>query len=771
MTAAPTKILIVEDERIVARDIQRRLTRFGYQVVGVTGNGQVAAQLVKSVRPDLVLMDIHLEGASDGVSAAETIRADSGTPVVYLTAYADEQTLQRARVTEPFGYILKPFEERELRTVIEMALYRHGSERKLRESERRYAVTLASIGDAVIATDEQARITFMNPVAEALTGYSAAEASGKLLGDVFRIESEDTGEPLLNPVAKVLRTGTVTGLTNHCVLVARDGRRIPIDDSGAPIRADGDRPLGAVMVFHDISARRRSDEAIRKAEQKYRSIFENAIEGMFQVGDEGRLLTANPALARILGYDSPEALVASVGDFYQRLCADPVRRDEYQRTLDERGLVQGFEVQAARKDGSRAWVSLNVRKVLHPHTRTCLHEGAVEEISERIRLEEQFRQAQKMEAIGRLAGGVAHDFNNLLTVILSYCDLVLRADLPAGRVREDVGVIRDAAGSAAELTQQLLMFGRKQPRRPRPADLNQLVRGIERMLARLIGENIVLETALAPELWPVYADAGQMEQVVVNLAVNARDAMTTGGRLTISTQNVERSPLDALAEPDIPAGRYVILSLSDSGCGMDAATRARLFEPYFTTKEVGKGTGLGLATTYGIVKQSDGHVRVSSEVGQGSTFAIWLPASSEAPRARSPQVVEPEQRGRGGVVLVVDDDASIRRLVARVLEGHGFELLEAAGGAEALALSRAHAGPIDLLLTDVIMPEMDGLELARRLTAERPDTPVLYMSGYMEGLELGSGFDPDDVVGKPFTPSELVRRIEQRLAPARAARP
>jgi PAS domain S-box-containing protein len=508
-----TRILIVEDERIVARDIQTRLTRLGYTVVGVTRFGEEAIQLSDQLHPDLVLMDIRLAGGMDGVTAAEEIRNRSQLPVVYLTAYADEETLQRARVTEPFGYSLKSFEERELRTVIEMALYKHESERKLRESEHRYAVTLSSIGDAVIATDEQARVGFLNPVAAALTGWSAQEAVGRPLAEVFRIINEQTRQSVDDPASKVLRQGVVVGLANHTALLTRDGREIPIADCGAPILDDTGVVTGAVLVFQDITERRRSEEALslfralldrtndsievvdpatgrfldvnekacrahgytrqeylalsvpdveeifpdwglfaaqldelrrvgstliegrhrrkdgstfpvevnvnyvrldreylvavvrditerkraeeilRQAEEKYHSIFDNAIEGIFQSTPDGRFLTANRALARMLGYTCPDDLVASITDIARQLYVEPERRAEYARLLDQRGLLQGFECQFFRKGGSRIWVSLSTRVARDTQGRVLYYEGMVEEISERKHLEEQFRQA------------------------------------------------------------------------------------------------------------------------------------------------------------------------------------------------------------------------------------------------------------------------------------------------------------------------------------------------------------------------------------------
>jgi two-component system, cell cycle sensor histidine kinase and response regulator CckA len=369
-----------------------------------------------------------------------------------------------------------------------------------------------------------------------------------------------------------------------------------------------------------------------------------------------------------------------------------------------------------------------------------------------------------MEAIGRLAGGVAHDFNNLLTVILSYSEMLLRRLESGSPMHEDITLIREAGESAASLTQQLLTFSRKQARKPVTLDLVQLVQGMERMLGRLIGEDVTLVTRLEADLWPVTVDPGHMEQVIVNLVVNARDAMPRGGQLSITTRNVEQHLDEAIAEPDIEPGRYAQLIIEDTGSGMDASTLARLFEPFFTTKNVGKGTGLGLATVYGIVRQSEGHIRVTSHVGVGTRFVIWLPATAQPIVPALAPVTLDDDDGGGQAILIVEDDAGIRRLARRTLEEAGFVVLDACDGLEALALYRASAVRIDLVLTDVVMPRMGGFELARRLKLEQPHLQILYMTGYMGGVEVDS--TPHglvDVLAKPFNSTELVKAVRRAL--------
>jgi PAS domain S-box-containing protein len=877
-----TTILIVEDERIVARDIQNRLTRLGYAVAGVTRFGEEAIRLATELRPDLVLMDIRLAGAMDGVTAAQEIRNRLQLPVIYLTAYADEETLRRARVTEPLGYILKPFEERELRTAIEMALYKHQAERKLRESERRYAITLSSIGDAVIATDSQTRVGFLNPVAASLTGWAPEEAIGQPLHEVFRIINEHTRQPAENPVAKILREGKVIGLANHTTLLTRDGREIPIEDCGAPILDDNCTITGSVLVFHDVSERRQAEQSLTL----FRALIDRTNDSVEVVDpDTGRILDVNEQACRVHGYTREEYLALRVPDLdptlrepgdwdrnvadlrrsgsliyqgrhrrkdgsvfpvevnvtYIRLDRDyllAVVRDVTERKRAEQALreshgllkavVEGTSDAVFVKDLQGRYLMMNsagarflgksvgevigksdqdmfpadARQAIRERelqvmatgqeqtfeqtvtgaglTRTYLSTrsafrdaqgnvigvvGIARDVTELKRLEEQFRQAQKMEAVGRLAGGVAHDFNNLLTVINGYSEMVfsgLRAEEPN---RELLAQIRKAGERAANLTRQLLAFSRKQMLQPQVVSLNELLVELLKLLNRLIGEDVELALVPDPDLGLAKVDPGQFEQAVINLVVNARDAMPRGGRLTIETRNAELDEGYAGRYSEVRPGQYVLVAVSDTGHGMDEATKARIFEPFFTTKEVGKGTGLGLAMVYGFVTQSEGHVEVYSELGHGTTFKVYLPrAKATAPSAKSDPGLLKVPKGTETVLLVEDEDA-VRTLSRLILQASGYTVLEARDGQEGVWVAQQHPGPIHLLVTDLVMPRMSGWRLADVLTEARPRLRVLFLSGYTEAALLRHGVPAAGValLQKPFSPIGLARKVREVL--------
>src|SRR5438132_3611957 len=508
---------------------------------------------------------------------------------------------------------------------------------------------------------------------------------------------------------------------------------------------------------------KRHEEALRRSEARYRSLVQSAVYGIYRSSMEGRFLDVNPALIAMLGYSSIEEVLSL--DTKVDVFADP---EEHARLINEfrRGArLENVEVRWKRKNGNAITVRLSGRAVTSPEVAEQVLEVIAEDVTERRVLEDQFRQAQKMEAVGRLAGGVAHDFNNLLMVISGYTEVLMEHTAEDHALHPKIAAIQQASDRATTLTRQLLAFSRKQLLELKVVDVNAIVKDIERLLRPLIGENIELVSRLAGDLGRTRADAAQIEQVIMNLVVNSKDAMPNGGKIIIQTAN-ESLDGDLPRECSyIQTGPYFMLSIEDNGHGMDKETQSRIFEPFFTTKEKGKGTGLGLSTVYGIIKQSGGYVLAQSEVGRGTTFRIYLPRVEEPAEISGGTRASQSATGGSETVLLVEDEESVRQLVRETLEAKGYKVLEADHGAAALRIASDHHGPIDMLITDVVMPGMSGRELSEQLSASDPDIKILYLSGYTEDavvhqgvLEPGTSF-----LQKRFTLQALARKVREAL--------
>ncbi|HXG33256.1 MAG TPA: ATP-binding protein [Bryobacteraceae bacterium] len=487
---------------------------------------------------------------------------------------------------------------------------------------------------------------------------------------------------------------------------------------------------------------RQTELQLRASEDAFRRLLDNVPAGIYRTTPAGKVLIANQALVEMLGFPSRQELLAADVRY---LYADPQLRDEHTRRLEREGELRNVELLLRRRDGRLLRVLENARAVKDAQGNVLFYEGILTDITETRNLEEQLRQAQKMEAIGQLAGAIAHDFNNLLTIINGHCGLLLDRLSLRDPLRQEIEGIRAAAQRGAALTRHLLAFSRRQVLSPSRLDLNLVLTEMSEILRRLIGENIQLDIETDPQPTPVLADRSQIEQVILNLATNARDAMPHGGRLTFRTRMAESE-------------RTVVLEASDTGSGIDPAIQARIFEPFFTTKP--KGTGLGLSTVYGIIKQSGGDISVESIPGAGATFRIRLPAAVAA--SAGPEAAEATARPvrRAETVLVAEDDDAVRQLIVRILEQHGYHVLEASSARQALEAARTHPGEIHLLLTDIVMPDMNAQELVGRLTAARPDIKILYMSGY-PGEQESEGTQPR--LDKPFDPPALARKVREVL--------
>lgn len=534
--------------------------------------------------------------------------------------------------------------------------------------------------------------------------------------------------------------------------------------------SNNDERLSLSMATHvslcfEIDEHNRTEKALRQAEEKYRNIFENAVEGIFQTTADGRFITANPALACMYGYDSPKKFMSNVTDIGRQLYDDPRRRKEFLEVIKKEGFVQNFEIKSRRKDGNPLWISLNAKTVRDDSGKIRFFEGMVEDITERKKLGEQLRQSQKMEAVGTLAGGVAHDFNNILTVIMGYAHLMLMKLKDDDFSRPYLNQILAAADKATSLTNSLLTFSRKQMISLYPINLNDSIRNIEKMLLRIIGEDIELKTFLSEEELIIMADSSQIEQVLLNLAVNARDAMPDGGLLIIETEKIEIDEEYAKTHGYGPPGAYALLTFTDFGMGMDKDTVEKIFEPFYTTKEVGKGTGLGLSMVYGIVKQHNGYINCYSEPGKGTTFKIYFQLTHEKAIPAKSAISVTSITGTE-TILLAEDDANVRKLTKYVLERYGYKVIEAVDGEDAVHKFMENQGNIDLLLFDVIMPRMNGKMAYEEIKKARRKIPVIFISGYTANVIHKKGILDEglNLVFKPISPTGLLSKIRQVLS-------
>ncbi|MBJ7256761.1 MAG: PAS domain S-box protein [Akkermansiaceae bacterium] len=1007
------KILVVEDEVIVARDIQQQLIELGYLPVGHATRGEQAIALAGELQPDIILMDIQLAGPMDGIEAATEIRNRFALPVVFLTAFAEGDTLARAKLAMPYGYVLKPFSGRDLHTVIEMAQYKHLAEMSLKKSEDRLNLVIQASRDGVwdrdliknevfysdfwfsmlgyapgqmtvtadtwselthpedrervsrlmkgflasdincyefehrlrhrdghyvpifsrgwIVRDDQKRavrvvgtntdlterrknesamrlndlalrsisqgvlvcnadrlIVSVNPAFCTMTGYNEADVLGRSFGF---LHGPLTDQETVKVIENSFRSGVP--FAGEVLNYRKDGQTFWNDLSVTPLLDENGEIISYVGVTRDITAWKMGERALRESDARFQAVVDTALDAVVGMDIAGNITDWNLQAETIFGWKKTEA--------YGRTLADLIIPEQYRQAHAagmKRFLSTGIgpamnkrlELSAMRKNGEEFPVELaitpvqtggeiffsafmrditeskaaervlreseerfrelaeNIREVFWATDsakeqmvyvspafetiwgRTCaslyasphswleaihpedlemvkqsskfqaegtydivyriirpdggirwIHDqafpvrnssgelvrfvGTAEDITQRHQLEEKLRQSQKMDAFGQLAGGVAHDFNNMLTVILGNAEL-LQLDEVSPQQQQLLQEITKASDRASNLTQQLLTFSRQLPVRFQSVDLNEVVAGMVKMLRRLIPEAVTIQTQLLPESMLIEADRGMVEQVLLNLAVNARDAMTNGGEITLTLKAVKILKTDAEKSPG-RLGDFIRLSVQDNGSGIAPEHAKRIFEPFFTTKDIGKGTGLGLATVYGVVEQHHGWIDVETQLGVGTTFHVYFPQKLDASVTPASVAAKEKHSGFGETILLVEDESALRKLTAQVLRMFGYQVIEAGSGAEALLIWPDHAANVDLLLTDLVMPEsVSGGQLADQLLATKPTLRVIFMSGYAgevsgRGLDLREG---TNYLPKPFTPTKLLAIVGQALS-------
>jgi PAS domain S-box-containing protein len=644
---------------------------------------------------------------------------------------------------------------------------RERTEEALRESERRFRLLVESVKDyAIFLLDPRGHIISWNVGAERIHGYQSEEIIGQPLSVFYTDQDKKLGKP-----EEAMRMAMAEGrYEGQGWRVKKDGSRFWGDMVITELRDKAGVLRGFAKVARDITARKLAENALRESEERLRELFDSAPVGYHELNLQGRIIQVNQTELGMLGYMAKEMIGQPVWKFI-------VEEDQFREAMMAK-LTKGVSSSKAlehnfkRKDGT-SFPALVEDLILKDSVGSIKGiRSTLQDITERkkaeeemVSLQEQFRQSQKMEAIGRLAGGIAHDFNNLLTIIKGYSQLSLMELTEDHPLKGSIQEISKAADRASGLTRQLLAFSRRQILEVKVLDFNALLHDLEKMLHRILGEDIELATFLSENLGRVKADPGQMEQVIMNLAVNARDAMSSGGKLTIETKNVELDQEYARSHVGSKPGHYVMVSASDTGVGMPPEIRERIFEPFFTTKEKGKGTGLGLSTVYGIVKQSQGNIWVYSEPGYGTTFKIYLPQVDEPVEASKDKLSERELVGGNETILVVEDEEEVRKLTVRILKDKGYRVLTASDGNAALAVGKRYVSPIHLMLTDVVMPGLNGRELAKKMESFHPKMKVLYMSGYTENAIVHHGIleEKMDYLPKPFTVEGLTKKVREAL--------
>ena len=745
-------IVAYSDDAIVGKTMEGIITTWNTGAERIYGYspgeaiGQPVTMLVPADRLDEVPRMLECLKRGETVDHFETVRLRKGGKEVQieLTVSPIRDALENIVGASTIGRDIS---------------VRKAAEKHLIQMEARYRGLLEAAPDAMVVVNQGGKIVLLNLQAEKEFGYRRDELVGQ---KVTNIIPEGFAERLVADGLRTAADALAQQIGTGIELTARrkDGSEFPIEIMLSPL--DGVDEILVTAAIRDITERKRREYDL----SFLAAVVESSPDAIISLTPGGIVLTWNHGAERIFGYSAAEATGRSIQFLSPR--GRPVEGLTLMERVERADTVEPFETVRVKKDGTQIHIALTLSSIKNSDGEVVGVSTVARDVTESKNLEEMLRQSQKMEAVGQLAGGVAHDFNNLLGVILGYTGLMLDRLGPDDSNRKGIEEIQKAGDRAALLTRQLLAFSRKQVLQPKVLDLNTVVAGTEKLLQRLIGEHIELRVVLNPALGRVKADSGQLEQIIMNLAVNARDAMPPGGKLTIETSNVELDEEYAEMHPSAQPGPHVMLSVTDTGCGMDAKTKDRIFEPFFTTKEFGKGTGLGLSTVYGIMKQSGGSVWVYSEVGIGTTFKIYLPCVDTKTEIATPADGLEKVKGGSQTILVVEDEAALLQVTHQSLEAVGYVILAAQSPAEAIRISESHPGPIHLMVTDVIMPGMNGAQLATHLSAPRPEMKVLYVSGYTDDtivrhgvLEPGLAF-----LQKPFSPKTLARKVGEVLATA-----
>jgi PAS domain S-box-containing protein len=781
------RVLQVEDSESDAALIVRLLEKAGYDVQAERVEDAAAMRAALAGKTwDAIIADYHLPGFDAPAALATLHHTGLDIPFIVVSGTMGEDVAVGMMKAGAHDYLIKdhlarlaPAVEREVREA-HVRQERRRAEASLKfaliaaeEANHRYHLVADQSRTIIWEVDAGGLYTYVSHVSEAVFGYAPEELIAK---KHFCDLHPDEGRQEFASAALELLERREPFLDFENAVRTKDGRIVWVSTNGSPVLNDRGELAGYRGSSTDITERKRAQEALRASEERYRLISENTADVIWLLDADSRRFTyVSPSVQQLLGYSPEEVLGKDMA-----VALTPESQEYATGRLtevlarfangDESVRTQVHQIDQLRKDGSIVRTEVAITLLQNQQGGVGEILGVTRDVTDRLQVEGRLLQAQKLESVGRLAGGVAHDFNNLLTVINGYCDMLM-SELPQDEgSHELVAEIRTAGERAAALSGQLLVLSRKQVVQAREVNLNDIIGEVEKMLGRVIGEDIRLESVLSPSLGCVLADPGQLHQILMNLAVNARDAMPNGGTLLIETTNIDLEEGFAGPHAEVQAGRYVQLKVTDTGVGMTQEVLSHLFEPFFTTKKAGEGTGLGLATVYGIVKQCGGSIWVYSQPGQGTNFSIYLPRIEPSGTAQNePAQATPTVRGTE-TILVVEDQDQLRKMTERVLRDHGYKVLDAADPDAALIHSKSYDGTIHLLLTDVVMPGMMGPELADRIKALRPAIEVVFMSGYSERALLDRQVmeSAGAYLAKPFSPKSLAVKVREVLDSARA---
>ena len=755
------RILIVDDDEATAELQRRRLRRADYETVVVT-DLKSAREQIDQDDISLIILDYRLEGNRTGLEFYEQLKAaGDAPPAILVTGFSNEAIVVQALRAGIQDFVAKSPDYLDyLPHAVRQVLEKVEAEHRLVESESRKAAMFQSALDGIVTMDASGCIREFNPAAEKIFGHAAGAVLGQKVVDVLvpgASRVEFTGE-----LQRLLETGQsqFIGCRFEVTALHASGSVFPVELSTSVAGAAGD-PL-IIASVRDMSEQKQAELELRL---RHRAL-EQVSEGILftdPTQPDNPIIYANKAFERITGYKAEEVIGRNCR-ILQGERSDPQAVAEMHAAVVERRSC-GVELINYRADGKPFWNVASIAPLQDDEGRVTHFVGVLTDVTQRKIQEEQLRQSLKMEAIGRLAGGIAHDFNNLLTIILGNSQFA-QSKLPTEdpNLRGLLAEINEAADKAAGLTRQLLAFSRKQLLEPKVIDINGLISRLSGMLKRLIGDNVSLVCHLNPEVSAITADPGQIEQILINLAVNARDAMAEGGKLLIETANDEFDHTYTESHPDVDPGPYVRISVSDTGHGMTADVIEHVFEPFFTTKPLGEGTGLGLATVFGIVKQSGGHIGVYSEPGHGTTFNVYFPRKMEPSVNSSEEASRPGKRG-SETILLVEDDRRVRQITSQYLREAGYFVIEASSGSDVQQLAGQYSQPIQLLISDVVMPGLNGRQVADHFLKYHPGARVLFVSGYTNDIIVQRGVLENGMafLQKPFTQQSLARKVREVL--------